>query len=449
MSPESRQHQYRYETFTRAGTDGRRIVYVRFLDEDGRVVATKSTGEHEPAKVKTALLALSRKLDLDALRARKLERVAARLPVVHPELSVAAYITAFWSESSDYLKDRTAAGRPLSRKYVETCRLYAGKHVQHYPPFKTLRISELKFQDVDLFARRLREQGASRHVINRTLDAMRTPVSWGSARGICKPVHFRGLVLPAQSKRERGILSDAEVARILALPTSPLWRDRERGELHVEVKPRPRLRRGETHADPEPVDLRMKAYVLLGLYAGLRRGEERGLRWESVDFEHHEFIIKDNYQDGEGLKEPKLGSSGRVPIHPDLEPILRELEVIARGLKLDKPTDFVLMNPKNPARGIDGTTLRRGWIRILARIGIDDEERVHRHLVPHGTRHRFATKLLDAGFSPSEAGKLTRQKTQAVVERYGAHLSEETIERAKRAFSRTHAAADPTDTAKD
>jgi integrase len=350
-------------------------------------------------------------------------------------MTVADYVAWFWGPKGHYLVDREEAGKPLSGKYIDTCWTYIRKHISTWDPFKTLTIAELEFRHVDSFTRHLRNNGNSRHVVDRTVDALRTPTNWGSARGYCKKIDYAGLVLPEKINRERGILTNPEVLAILSLPTTGAWQATDSKLWHVDAKPRPRLAGGRKHGGTGPVDPRMKAFVLLGLFAGLRRGEERGLRWGAVDLERGILNIHANYQDGDGMKKPKKGSSGLVPLAPELLPILTELQGIARLIGLDGPGDYVLANTTSPAEPVSNTTLRRGWVRILDIIGIDEGQRKRRHLVPHGTRHAFATRLLDGGMSRAETAKLTRHKSLAMVDNYGGHLSPETVERARVALN--------------
>lgn len=423
-----------YHVFIRSG---RRYYYCYFFDpKTGSLWADPSTGRKIPPR------STGKTSEAAALKWAK-EEYARLIERGRPATgtSIATYITLFWTNGSDYLTDCAAANKPLSGKYLKTCLLYTKKHIATYPPFQNTPFGEIDFNIIDKFFRSLRQQGISRHVVNRTLDALRKPVSWSAARKICNSVDFRGLTLIAKQERERGLLTDAEVKKILAIPVVAPWKTKS-GITHIEVRPRPRAKGNKSAPPTNEIDVRMKGYVLLALFGGLRRGEERGLTWDAFDLDHKEMTIKANYQTEDGMKDPKAKSFGVVPIPPELEVILWELKNAATLLDLDKPTDFVLSNPSNPQKPIAETTLKRAWARTLRSIGISEDEQKKRHLVPHGARHRYVTKLLDAGFSPSEAGKLSRQKTQAIVLKYGAHLTAETVAKAKAALRLTEAQHD-------
>jgi integrase len=282
------------------------------------------------------------------------------------------------------------------------------------------------------------EKRPSYAMLENMRTTIRGPLNWATARGYCKEVRFRSIILPPQVSKERGILSDKEIEKILSLPTQQLWRETT-GEmrLRADVKPRPKLKgfKAGEHNPPEKaaIDIRMKAFVLLGPFCGFRRGEERGLRWKSINLEAGEIKVENNFVRYEGDKQPKAGSYGTIPIASELEVVLWELHEYAHALRLDSPDDYILFNPVDPTRPASETALRRGWERIMQSIGISDEERKRRNLCPHGTRHRFATKLIDAGLTPAEAEHMTRHKTLAMLERYSDHISAETMEKARQA----------------
>ena len=183
------------------------------------------------------------------------------------------------------------------------------------------------------------------------------------------------------------------------------------------------------------LDMRQKAAILLALFAGLRRGEIRGLRWDDIDSEIKQIDVKHNFVRFDGDKAPKKDSIGVIPLAPQLEPVLKDLKTLSVKLGYDKPGDFVLPGTtrKTP---ISDITLRRGWERALEAVGIDEKKRKLRNLVMHGARHSYTTRLIDSGeLTPAEVAKLTRHKDLTMLSRYGGHLQPETIEKGRRALS--------------
>lgn len=437
--------EYRFETYRRPAK-GRLVIYVRFLSASGAVLATRSTGMQDEGAASAEILRLSRELDLPELDARRQDRAEKSLATEDrlAGLSIAQYLAWYWGLDGYHVADMAAAKKKLSGSYLVNNRSYLRLYVDPWEPFAATPLRKASFAIMDRFFRSLRTTAQvsdpgkvlSRATIDNIKVIVRSALNWAAARGLCGKIDFSGIILPASTSRDRGILTDAEVARILALPTQELWREK-RGEerLRLDVPPRPRLPGGKHHEEPlEAVDIRMKAFVLIGPFLGFRRGEERGLKWSAVDLARGQVRVESNYTDLDGDKAPKRGSYGTIPLAPELEVVLWELKEYAAALGLDSPGDYVLFNPRNPSKPAPTSTLRRGWERIMRDIGISDPERARRNLVPHGTRHRFATKLLEAGLSPQEAQKMTRHKTLEMLERYSDHVSAETMERAREAI---------------
>lgn len=98
---------------------------------------------------------------------------------------------------------------------------------------------------------------------------------------IDEPFEMSATLKPKEHHNKRGILSRNEVREIVKLPVLDV------------MKARPRLKDGKKNEDPTPIDIRMKAVVLLSELAAMRRGEIRALRWRSVDFNNKRIAIKE------------------------------------------------------------------------------------------------------------------------------------------------------------
>ncbi len=435
-----------FEPFRRANAAGERIIYVRFFDEAGAVIATRSTGCTEAKAASFEISRLLAELDFAELAAARTARKAhaAAYDTGLGDLTLAAFFRWYWSEEGLYVKDRRETSRALASDYLRVNHHYLEAYVLPYPAFTTIPLRQASFLLVDGFFRWARKRGRtsepgtplSRDMFEAIRNVIRGPLNWAAARGLCKKIDFKGIVLPERVERERGIISDDEIHRLLALPVQQLWREASgENKLRADVKPRPRRAGGEkVEKGSEPVDIRMKAFVLMGPYLGFRRGEERGLRWRSVDLKSGLVKVENNYVRGDGDKRPKADSFGIIPIAPELEVVLWELKEFAKALGLDSPDDYVLFNPRDTAKPASEKTLRRGWDRSLRMIGISEDERKRRNLVPHGTRHRFATKLVEAGIDPRIAQRFTRHKTLAMLARYSDHISTETMAQAMEAI---------------
>jgi hypothetical protein len=229
-------------------------------------------------------------LDLEGLEAKRRDKVALGHAVDDrmASLSLAEYFTWYWGPDSDHIKDAIAGKRPFSGQYILNAQTYLRCYVDIYPAFKTTPLRRVTFGLMYTYFRALRSMPQVQHpdrVVSRaTIDYIKTnlrgALNWAAARGLCKKIDFTGIMLPASTSRDRGLLTDAEVEKILALPTQALWRETSGAKrLRIDVPPRPRMKGGEKHLDPvSDIDIGMKAFVLLGPFCGFSRVEERGLR---------------------------------------------------------------------------------------------------------------------------------------------------------------------------
>jgi len=226
------------------------------------------------------------------------------------------------------------------------------------------------------------------------------------------------------------------VAKITALPTVN------------EVLPRPRLKSGVKNEGTAPIDLRQKTIVLLSEQAALRRGEIRALRWKCIDFNKKLISVEENFVDADGFKEPKRESYGQVPIAKELETVLLDMKTLAKKLRRAEPEDLVIFNTK---RGVPvaEVTMRRGYRRTLALIGIEDDSTASkegrspkpgsqqaRHLVLHSGRHGAATRLAEQ-MEPRDAARVTRHRSAQAFAGYSDHTTEDLLDRARTALSVT------------
>jgi integrase len=161
----------------------------------------------------------------------------------------------------------------LAGAYIKNQYRYVTKYAATYTPFKKIVLRDTTLYLIEQWIYHLK-RNLSNNVVVDVMAAARTPISWAKKRKLMdEPPDWTAIVKPKEHHRKRGILTRSEVAKIVVLPTMDI------------VKPRPRLKKGEKHEGPAPIDIRMKAIVLLSELAAMRRGEIRALRWGNIHFD--------------------------------------------------------------------------------------------------------------------------------------------------------------------
>jgi len=393
--PEPNFERFSFSLFKRPKRDGGYVYYARLIDQKtGKILAQRSTGtdDERKAAAKAGQFLIGLPLANIAQYRDQEEKKGAATSENLKSMKLTAYFAWFWGPESFYIADRTNAEKKLSSEYILTQSRYIARHASKYAPFKTTPLAEANLLLIEQWMRHLKREGVKNNVVVNALNAIRTPLSWAKNRNLLRePFTISGIMKPIQRFKKRGILSRQEIAALIALPVDDF------------MKPRPRLKGGDTNKGTAPIDLRMKAIVLLSELAALRRGEIRALRWRHVDLENNLISIEENFVRGDGFKAPKRGSTGVVPVTADLHDLLKDLKKLAKSIGRDRQEDFVIFNLDEDTP-VAEVTMKRSYRRALALIGIEDDSKASkehrephpgsqqaRHLVLHSGRHGAAT----------------------------------------------------------
>ena len=415
------------------------VYYARFYEKNGdTLLADRSTGEHDKMQANIAAGELLVKLQLDKLLRAKTSEFSEKSKGAErlKNMPFADFLAWFWNaDTSEYIRDRIDAERPLSKVYIRDQARNVKSHAATYPLFKKTALRDITLHCMEQWMHHLKRTVKNNNLVVDALAAAKSPLSWAKKRNMIEePFETSAIVKPKEHHRKRGILTRDEVVRLINLPVLDI------------MKPRPRLKDGKKNEGPTPIDIRMKAIVLLSELAALRRGEIRALRWRNVDFDNKRIAVLENYVYLDGLKKPKQDSKGVVPMTDELCALLLELKRVSTILGFDREDDFVIFNTR---RGVPvaESTIERGFHRALALIGIEDdctakkEERQPRpgsqqarHLVLHSGRHGAATRLAEA-IGAQNAAKITRHKSPQAFSGYADHDTDETLEKARKALS--------------
>ena len=240
-----------------------------------------------------------------------------------------------------------------------------GKRV--LPEFGHMRLSELRRIDVQDFADRLLAEGHDPSTILNTLDPLRAIFRRAIQREQVAVSPCANLDLPKpQGKRDR-IASPDEARTLLdALPDGD------------------------------------RALWATAFYAGLRRGELRGLRWSDIDLPGRELHVRRSWDDDEGAIDGKSEAADRtVPIVAALAPELAAHKLQAGGGELAFAVEcrpFIPSTIRRRALAAWGwkdmpNADRSGPRRVLVKAHPDALEPIGLH----EARHTFASILIAAG----------------------------------------------------
>jgi len=349
------------------------VWYARFWDETlRRYAVTRSTGI--PVKGK-------KQRRYEAEQAAKEMLPGIKLKSAEPEKSLIQYVADFWLPDSPYVREcALVKKKPLSTDYVTMNHENVRRHMEPFPGFRGVTLKSLTAGIIRDWMTWMADNGASGRVINTTLQAMRIAVRYVIARDELEHDPFVRIREAPEEYRERGILTPAEVSRIITAPVR----------------------------DPHT-----RLAVLLGLLCGLRRGEVRGLRWR--DIENGIITVNGNYQDSEGLKAPKCESYRRVPVPGSVQSALNSLYALSES---PGPERYVMARPMIPDKPLSAKYFQRALVCELCAIGIQKNEQKQRNLVFHGLRHTYITLGRLAGITDMEIQAMAGHRSNTMMQRY-------------------------------
>jgi len=316
-----------------------------------------------------------------------------------------SYIERFWDVAGEYARICAGTGNPLSTQYLVT----NGQAVQKYilPWLRQTKRQRIRISQV--------------------------------TAGILEE-----LKLHLQDQESRGqLLSARRVNGIMQAVTVALAEAKRMGKIQVnpalsirrlkEIKPSRHiltLQEAVKFFQIEWPEIRQKTINLLAAATGMRLGECLGLQVTDIkdrqiqigekQVTYQVVDLRHNWQPMEGIKAPKGGSYGELPIPDSLAEMLFQLiesnpwrnGFVFYGNLRDKPMH---------ARGVSEV-----FREAIHAVGISEEERRQRRLTFHSWRHWYNSMIRAQGNLPDYAlRQLTRHKAEEMTERYTNILPEQ------------------------
>lgn len=263
----------------------------------------------------------------------------------------------------DYLKHQLDTGEIEKSTYSNTMASYK-KYIKPY-------IGDYIFSSVDKtvlngWLTQLYQLGLSQNTIHTTYARLKKVYNYYFNNGELLKDPFKGVKMPKKGDAKVTHLTNDQMDNVL----------------------------DAVYLDYEPEDP-MYCGILLAFYAGLRRGEICGLRWNDIDFYRHTITVRSavGVSDGDGLKaytkNPKNKSSNRTfPMLPQLEEALKARKVLTGGLDhwYVVGEEDTFMRPQQYNRQFSAFVERNNLVDAYGK-----------KIVPHGLRHNFATVGIRAG----------------------------------------------------
>lgn len=339
------------------GTKDKPEWYGRFKDVDGK---WKQRHTHALSKA-TAL----------RIVAGWEERVSmglAGIPEPTPEEQAQKQITL--KDLAKRYLDEAAPRAKDPHGYKVQLKSYLKRRVEPYLGDRT--VESLKPADVEWLRDKLVTEGYSGVSATHAICAISTVLKWGKKVGLitCE-WSIRGLSLP-KSIRSLDFLSKEEVARLI-----------DYAQVHAP--------------DAYPA-------IATAIYAGLRKGEIFGLRWQDVQLEADRIDVLRSYR-----LLPKSGKPRHLPLHPELARILRQWQ------KQCPVTGEGLVFPVSGHMGDSGDML--DLPALLAEAGCHVPKKPW-----HALRHTFGSHFVMNGGSLYVLQRLLGHSTPEMTQIY-AHLS--------------------------
>lgn len=151
-------------------------------------------------------------------------------------------------------------------------------------------------------------------------------------------------------------------------------------------------------------------YYLLRFYTGMRTGEIDGLKWDFVDFERREILVRETLINGETEYTKTNGSQREIPM---FGPVYEALK--AQHAATGKLSKFVFCNSE--AKPLDHNNVtKRVWYPLLRALKLKKRR-------PYQTRHTAATLLLASGENPEWVARtLGHSSTEMLFKVYSRYI---------------------------
>jgi integrase len=124
---------------------------------------------------------------------------------------------------------------------------------------------------------------------------------------------------------------------------------------------------------------------MTAIFTGLRASELRGLRWDNIDFDHHELHVRQRADISGTIGKPKSKAGTRtIPLPPIVANTLRDW-------KLQSGAGAVLVFSRENGRPLNYNVVQNAWHVVQIAAGVVDSEGGPKYAGLHALRHFYAS----------------------------------------------------------
>ena len=299
------------------------------------------------------------------------------LPTDRCAIKLADFLSSFWTEKSDYVKERKRCGGHIGLSYITECNRMIQQFWIGFVGDKLL--GEFTRSDLKDFINYLDNFsiGWSRKL--KVYRAGATALKWAYNEEMISRDITAGIQSFSGKSEERNILTVETAELLLSIP----WKDR-----------------------------RAELINLIAMLTGMRCGEILALR--KCDLGNDCIYVRHSWNRREGLKSTKNGETRTVlfPFPKIIEMLLYEVSQNPLGDKMESFIFYAELTPEHP---LDVKLPNRELKYQLKKIGVNPDDYCF-----HSWRHFYTSCMFD---SVNERALMsqTGHKTRSMVEHYGMH----------------------------
>ncbi len=311
-----------------------------------------------------------------------LERMAKGKLISKTKLSFSDYARDFYDyEKSPYIQGKLSRGFTYSR----TCADAKSSFIRNeaIPYFKDVPISLISPKDIEGFIAHLKSAGIKNSTLNGKIKALRQVFRYALRMHDIGFDPTTEIMLFRNDTEEKGTFTEKETQALFGQADS------------LE---------GYWNGDKSAYTMN-----LLALQTGCRLGEIQALRVKDV--QDGCILVSRSWNEKYGIGTTKTGKNRIIPVSDGMK---NRLLLIMWG----KGDDDFLFGNRDGKRPVARSRIYASFRSALAKLGIDDEERIRRNLSFHCWRHTFASRLANANVPELYIRRLTGHSSERILDTY-------------------------------